>query len=187
MTGTRSPKRPDTLSGPTAQPPPCCWTDQEHPMSPSEHQKATGMPDNLLSTGHSIYRTEPNLMLQVQTHSAGFCLLSTIATYKNSNPCYWERYTQERESEVVTQSVTPCWLNLAALVCFSLKHPRVSWFSIMTIYMNKWITWEKKLINAPPRPFDFQPARRATTAGQTCICPLEVSLSTITSSLFFHS
>lgn len=83
-------------------------------------------------------------MLQVQTDSAGFCPLSIIATYKNSNPCYCKRYTQERESEVVTQSVTPRWLNLAALVCFCLKDPRVSWFSIMTFYMNKWITWEKK-------------------------------------------
>lgn len=121
------------------------------------------------------------------TDSAGLCPLSIIATYKNSNLCYWKRYTQERESEVVTQSVTPCWLNLAALACFCLKHPRVSWFSIMTFYMNKWITWEKKLSNAPPRPFDFQPAKRPTTEGQTCIFPLEVSLPTITSSLFFHS
>lgn len=121
------------------------------------------------------------------THSAGLCPLSIIATYKNSNPCYWKIHTQERESEVVTQSVTPCWLNLAALVCFCLKYPRVSWFSIMTFYMNKWITWEKKLSNAPPRLFDFQPAKRPTTEGQTCIFPLEVSLPTITSSLFFHS
>lgn len=151
-------------------------------MSPSEQQKALGMQDNLLNTGHRIYRTEPDLMLQVQTDSAGFCPLSIIATYKNSNPCYWKRYTQERESEVVTQSVTPCWLNLAALVCFCLKHPRVSWFSIMTFYMNKWITWEKKLRDAPPRPFDFQPAKRPTTEGQTYTLPLEVSLSTITSS-----
>lgn len=102
------------------------------------------MQDNLLNNGHSIYRAEPHLMLQVQTDSAGFCPLSIIATYKNSNPCYWKSYTQERESEVVTQSVTPRWLNLAALVCFCLKHPRVSWFSIMTFYMNKWIAWQKK-------------------------------------------
>lgn len=111
--------------------------------APQNSQKASGMQGDLLNTGHSIYRTETNfvsLILQLQTYAAGFCLLSAIATHKNCNPCYWKRYTQERESEVVTQSVTPCWLNVAALVCFYLKHSRVFWFSIMTFYVDKWIT-----------------------------------------------
>lgn len=51
-------QHPNTSSSPTAQAPPCCWTDQKHPMSPSEQQKAQGMQDNLLNT--AMVPTEQN-------------------------------------------------------------------------------------------------------------------------------